>query len=62
MTRETIYEVAAIAPTFERRRAEVEELSAPGHLTPPELPGPPVVSTASPERTTARRRSPPCCC
>jgi ubiquinone/menaquinone biosynthesis C-methylase UbiE len=30
MTRETIYEVAeAIAPTFERRRAEVEELLAP---------------------------------
>ena len=30
MTSETIYEVAeAIAPTFERRRAEVEELSAP---------------------------------
>jgi ubiquinone/menaquinone biosynthesis C-methylase UbiE len=30
MTSETIYQVAeAIAPTFERRRAEVEELSAP---------------------------------
>jgi ubiquinone/menaquinone biosynthesis C-methylase UbiE len=30
MTSETIYEVAeAIAPTFERRRAEVEELSTP---------------------------------